>query len=63
MEGLRKESGSIIVEAVVDPFKPPMPHKLTLEQTTKFALSLSWCGPNREQIAFTVLASKVRELI
>ena len=55
--------GPVIIEAVVDPFEPPMPPKVTLEQATKFALSLARGEPNRERIAFTVLADKVRELI
>ena len=55
--------GPVIVEAVVDPFEPPMPPKVTLEQATKFALSLARGEPNREQIALTVFADKVRELI
>ena len=29
--------GPVLVEAVVDPFEPPMPPKVTLEQATKFA--------------------------
>jgi pyruvate dehydrogenase (quinone) len=55
--------GPVIVEAVVDPFEPPMPPKVTLEQATKFALSLARGEPNRDRIALTVLADKVRELI
>ena len=55
--------GPVIIEAVVDPFEPPMPPKVTLEQATKFALSLARGEPNRERIALTVLADKVRELI
>lgn len=55
--------GPVIVEAVVDAFEPPMPPKVTLEQATKFAISLARGEPNREQIALTVLADKVRELI
>lgn len=55
--------GPVIVEAVVDPFEPPMPPKITLEQATKFALSLARGEPNRERIALTILADKVRELI
>jgi pyruvate dehydrogenase (quinone) len=55
--------GPVIVGAVVDPFEPPMPPKITLEQATKFALSLARGEPNRERIALTVLADKVRELI
>jgi pyruvate dehydrogenase (quinone) len=56
-------SGPVIVEAIVDPFVPPMPAKITAEQTTNFAKSLARGEPNRTQIAWTVLSDKVRELI
>lgn len=52
-----------MVEASVDPFEPPLPAKVTLEQARKFAQSLVRGEPNREKIALTVLADKVRELI
>ena len=55
--------GPVIIEAVVDPFEPPMPPKVTFDQAAKFALSLARGEPNRERIAFTILADKVRELI
>jgi pyruvate dehydrogenase (quinone) len=55
--------GPVIVEAVVDPFEPPMPPKITLDQATKFAESLARGEPNRTKIALTVLSDKVRELI
>jgi pyruvate dehydrogenase (quinone)/pyruvate oxidase len=55
--------GPVVVEAVVDPFTPPMPPKTTLNQATKFAESLARGEPNRGKIALTVLADKVRELI
>ena len=55
--------GPVIVEAVVDPFEPPLPAKVTLDQATKFATSLIRGEPNREKIALTVLADRVRELI
>lgn len=55
--------GPVIVEAVVDPFAPPMPAKITVEQATNFAKSLARGEPNRTQIAWTVLSEKVRELI
>jgi pyruvate dehydrogenase (quinone) len=55
--------GPVVVEAVVDPYEPPMPAKITLEQAQKFAQSLLRGEPNREKIALTVLADKVRELI
>lgn len=52
-----------VIEAVVDPFEPPMPAKITLEQATKFAESLARGEPNRVKIALTVLEDKVRELV
>ncbi len=55
--------GPVLVEAVVDPFEPPLPPKITLDQATKFAQSLIRGEPNREKIALTVLGDRVRELI
>ena len=55
--------GPVIVEAIVDPFTPPMPAKITFDQAKKFAESLARAEPNRAKIAWTVLSDKVRELI
>jgi pyruvate dehydrogenase (quinone) len=55
--------GPVIVEAVVDPFVPPMPAKITMDQATKFAQSLARGEPNRSKIAWTVISDKVREMI
>jgi pyruvate dehydrogenase (quinone)/pyruvate oxidase len=55
--------GPVVVEASVDPFEPPLPAKVTLEQARKFAQSLVRGEPNREKIALTVLGDRVRELI
>jgi pyruvate dehydrogenase (quinone) len=55
--------GPVIIEATVDPFEPPMPPKVSVEQATKFAESLAKGTPNRNKIALTVLADKVRELV
>ena len=55
--------GPVIVEGIVDPFEPPMPAKITTEQALHFAESLVRGEPNRAQIALTVLAGKVRELV
>ena len=55
--------GPVLVEAVVDPFEPPMPPKTTLKQATKFAESLMRGEPNREKIIATVLSDKVREVV
>jgi pyruvate dehydrogenase (quinone) len=53
----------VIVEAVVDPFAPPMPPKVTMEQAGRFAQALAKGQPNRDKIALTVLSDKVRELV
>jgi pyruvate dehydrogenase (quinone)/pyruvate oxidase len=55
--------GPVVVEAVVDPFEPPLPAKISLEQAAKFAESLARGEPNRGKIAWTVLSDKVRELV
>jgi pyruvate dehydrogenase (quinone)/pyruvate oxidase len=55
--------GPVIVEAVVDPFTPPMPPKVTARQVGRFAQSLAKGEPNRDKIALTVLADTVRELV
>ena len=55
--------GPVIVEATVDPFTPPMPPKVTMEQAGKFAESLAKGQPHRNKIALTVVADKVRELV
>jgi len=58
-----RTDGPVIVEAVVDPFEPPMPPKITVDQATQFGKSLLRGEPNREKIALTVASDKVRELI
>ena len=55
--------GPVLLEAIVDPFTPPMPPKVTVEQASKFAESLAKGQPNRSKIALTVLSDKVRELV
>ena len=55
--------GPVVVEAIVDPFVPPMPPKVTIEQAARFAESLAKGTPNREKIALTVLSDRVREMI
>ena len=55
--------GPVVVQAVVDPYEPPLPAKVTLEQAAQFAKSLVRGQPHRERIALTVLGDRVRELI
>ena len=56
-------AGPVVVEAVVDPFMPPFPAKITLDQAKKFAESLARDEPNRSRIAWTVLSEKIRWLV
>ncbi len=55
--------GPVLIEAVVDPFEPPMPANITLDQAAKFAESLIRGEPNRTRIALTAFSSRIRELI
>jgi pyruvate dehydrogenase (quinone) len=55
--------GPVLVDAIVDPFAPPWPPKVSAEQAAKFAESLVKGEPNRKKIALTVLSDKVRELV
>jgi pyruvate dehydrogenase (quinone) len=55
--------GPVIVEAVVDPFEPPMPPKVTVEQAAHFAEALAKGEPQRGKLALTVISDRVRQLI
>jgi pyruvate dehydrogenase (quinone)/pyruvate oxidase len=56
-------AGPYIVEAVVDPFEPPMPAKITVKQAAHFAESLIRGEPNRKKIALTIASDRIREMI
>ena len=55
--------GPAVLQAVVDPFEPPLPAKITADQALKFAESLARGEPNRKKIVLTALSDKVRELV
>jgi pyruvate dehydrogenase (quinone)/pyruvate oxidase len=55
--------GPAILQAVVDPFEPPLPAKVKAEQALHFAESLARGEPNRSKIALTVASDKVHEMI
>ncbi|MBX7158562.1 MAG: pyruvate oxidase [Verrucomicrobiae bacterium] len=55
--------GPAVIEAVVDPFEPPMPAKAEPKQAIKFAEALARGEPHRMKIATTILEDKVRELV
>jgi pyruvate dehydrogenase (quinone)/pyruvate oxidase len=55
--------GPVIVEAVVDPYEPPMPAKITVEQARKLAEALVRGEPAREKIVRAVLKDRIKEMI
>lgn len=61
-EALR-QPGPVIVDAIVDPFEPPMPPKVDMKQAAKLAEALAKGEPNRMKVALTVASATVREVI
>lgn len=57
------DPGPVIVEAAVDPFEPPMPPEVSVEQAYQFSKSLIRGEPDRTKIMATVFANQVRELV
>ena len=55
--------GPALVEAVVDPYEPPLPGKIKAEQALKFAESLARGEPRRMHTANTILGDKIKELV
>lgn len=53
----------VLVEAMVDPFTPPMPAKVKASQALKLAEALVRGEPNRMMIVLTNAHDKVRELV
>ncbi len=55
--------GPMLIEAVVDPYMPPMPAKIKASQAAKFAEALVRGEPNRSKIILTTAHERVRELV
>ncbi|HWI56270.1 MAG TPA: thiamine pyrophosphate-dependent enzyme [Bacillota bacterium] len=55
--------GPALVEAVVDPYEPPLPGKIKAKQAVRFAESLARGEPRSMHIASTILEDKVKELV
>ncbi len=53
----------VLIEAVVDPFTPPMPAKIKASQALKLGQALVRGEPNTMKIALTNAHDKVRELV
>jgi pyruvate dehydrogenase (quinone) len=58
----RKRRRPVLVEAVVDPFEPPHPASVKLEQAVNMAKSLARGEPNRGRIALTLFRDKIHDL-
>jgi pyruvate dehydrogenase (quinone) len=52
-----------LVEAIVDPYEPPMPSSIKPEQALNLAKSLARGEPHRGRIALTLFRDKVREIV
>ncbi len=63
LDGILGQRGPVLIEAVVDPFTPPMPAKVKASQALKLAEALVRGEPNRMKIALTNAHDTVRELI
>ncbi len=59
-EALRTE-GPVIIEAVTDPYEPPLPPTMKKTQAIHMAESLARGEPNRERIALTLFRDSVNE--
>lgn len=55
--------GPAVVQAVVDPYEPPMPGKVNMKQAIHFAEALARGEKDRWEIIKTVMKDKVREVV
>lgn len=63
LDDVMTSNGPVLIEAMVDPFTPPMPAKIKAGQALKLAEALVRGEPNRSKILLTNAHDKVRELI
>jgi pyruvate dehydrogenase (quinone)/pyruvate oxidase len=62
LEAMMLADGPALCEAVVDPFEPPMPAKVKVDQALHMAEALARGEPNRGRIALTLFRDKVTDL-
>jgi pyruvate dehydrogenase (quinone)/pyruvate oxidase len=62
LEAALLSTGPALVEAVVDPFEPPMPPSLSVEDAMRLAKALGRGESQGSRIALTLFRNKVREL-
>ena len=63
LDSVVNRPGPVLIEAVVDPFVPPMPAKIKASQALKLTEALMRGEPNRSKIVLTNLRDTVRELV
>jgi pyruvate dehydrogenase (quinone) len=63
MDQVMNASGPVLLDAIVDPFEPPLPPKINARQAKKFAESMARGEPNRLKILESIGKDKIRELI
>ena len=63
LDAALQSPGPALVEAVVDPYEPPMPPKATVEQAYHFAKALAKGTPDGGALISTVLENRVREMV
>lgn len=63
LEQALKSKRPALVEAVVDPYEPPMPPRISVKQAAHMAKALARGEPHRGRIALTLFRDKVHELL
>lgn len=62
MERALSTAGPVLIEAVVDPFEPPMPPDVNFRQARHLAEAMARGEPNRSRIATTIFRDKFTDL-
>ena len=63
LEEALNADGPVLIEAVVDPYEPPMPGKVEPKQALHFAEALARGTPKRMKMVTTLMEDRVRELV
>jgi pyruvate dehydrogenase (quinone)/pyruvate oxidase len=62
LEATMLAEGPVLCEATVDPFEPPMPARVKVDQALHMAEALARGEPNRGKIALTLFRDKISDL-
>jgi pyruvate dehydrogenase (quinone) len=55
--------GPVVIEAIVDPFEPPMPARIKADQALHFAEALAKGEPARKKILSAIFEDKIKEMV